>query len=524
VNRVIKLAPTHPSPTLSFMLQSIEVTTHNRLRDLLRHQPNIVGWHHHLTMARLVARALRLSQSSLIQVGISTNCVAAKYRISYLIPALLWSEAVTIAIPTAFQERLMAIELPQLQTWLGTSKAVYCGAKPPDSGFKGLWMIDPQAWLNLQLHQPHLLGHNPIILDGADDLENWAEELLTIKLNPEDWDNLRLSQSLLIWEQIIEIKLQLMASLWQRPDNPYNCYLLDDQDRALLELPSQLIATKLPPSWQKFYQELAKVDRLVWAQIDRTRGTFTLAITPTDLVSVLTPIWSRQTTILLTSSVDLTAKAIGYRQELGLSDVTSIKFPLDKHQDAFKLYLPRWMPMPNTSKFQAVLVDEIKHLLYLTNHQPKFVVILIQDTPLQAQIATILAAEWGTRVQVEQTHLSETSILVSGWEFWQQHQDNLPTPALMMIATLPIPSLEDPLVAAKVGFYKQQRQDWFRLYLLPTGLRILHRAIAPMRSSQGIVAIFDNRIDRRSYGQQVLASLNPMVRISYADLNSIAKY
>ena len=87
-----------------------------------------------------------------------------------------------------------------------------------------------------------------------------------------------------------------------------------------------------------------------------------------------------------------------------------------------------------------------------------------------------------------------------------------------MIATLPIPSLEDPLVAAKVGFYKQQRQDWFRLYLLPTGLRILHRAIDPIRSSQGIVAIFDNRIDRRIYGQQVLASLQPMVRINYREL------
>ncbi|MCY7366644.1 MAG: ATP-dependent DNA helicase, partial [Chamaesiphon sp.] len=267
-----------------------------------------------------------------------------------------------------------------------------------------------------------------------------------------------------------------------------------------------------------------QLDRLVWAQIDRTHGTFTLAITPTDLVASLAPIWQRQPSILITSSVDLTAKAIGYRQELGLSDVTSIKFPLDKQKDSFKLYLPPWMPMPNTSKFQPVLVDEIKHLLYLTNNHPKFVVILIQDTPLQAQLAAILAAEWGTRVQVEQTSLNESNILVSGWEFWQQHQDHLPMPALMIIATLPIPSLEDPLVAAKVAFYKQQRQDWFRLYLLPTGLRILHRAIAPMRSSQGIVAIFDNRIDRRSYGQQVLASLTPMVRISYADLNSISKY
>ena len=513
------------------MLQSIEVTTHTILRDLLRHQPTIVGWNHHLTMARLVARALRLSKSSLIQTGIATHRLEGKYRISYLIPALLWGESVTIAIPTAFQDRLITTELPQLQQWLGTSKSVYCGDRDPAPApeFNGLWICDPQSWLNRQLHHPDSVVHNPVIIDGADDLESWAQELLTVKLTAEDWNSLRLTQSSSIREQIVEIKIQLMAALWQRPINPYNCYLLDASDRALIRSLAKLLTSNLPLNWQKFYQELSKIDRLGWAQIDRTRGTFTLAITPTDLVAELAPIWERQPSILITSAVDLTAKAIGYRQELGLSDVTSIKFPLagiaaqneHRQNDSFNLYIPRWMPMPNTSKFQPVLVDEIKHLLYLTNSSPKFVVILIQDTPLQAQLAAILAAEWGTRVQVEQTDLNQSNILVSGWEFWQQHQDDLPTPGLMIIATLPIPSLEDPLVAAKVGFYKQQRQDWFRLYLLPTGLRILHRAISPMRSSQGIVAIFDNRIDRRIYGQQVLASLNPMVRINYAELSLI---
>ncbi len=502
-----------------FMSQSIEVTTHTIFRDLLRHQPTIVGWNHHLTMARLVARALRLSKSSLIQTGIATHRLEGKYRLSYLIPALLWRESLTIAIPTAFQDRLITTELPQLQQWLGTSKQVYCGDKPPAPEFNGLWIIDSQSWLNLQLHQPELVVGNPIIFDGADDLENWAQDLLTVKLAAEDWDSWRLNQAPIIWEQIIEIKIQLMAALWQRPINPYNCYPLDDSDRVLIESLAKLLASNLSPNWQKFYQELSKIDRLVWAQIDRTRGTLTLAITPTDLVAELAPIWQRQPSILITSAVGLTAKAIGYRQELGLSEITSVKFPLDRQKDLFKLYIPRWMPMPNTSKFQPILVDEIKHLLYLTNSSPKFVVILIQDTPLQAQIAALLAAEWGSRVQVEQTDLNESNILVSGWEFWQQHQDDLPTPQLMIIATLPIPSLEDPLVAAKVAFYKQQRQDWFRLYLLPTGLRILHRAIAPMRSSQGIVAIFDNRIDRRIYGKQVLASLNPMVRINYSDLS-----
>jgi ATP-dependent DNA helicase DinG len=503
------------------MFSSLEVTTHNILRDLLRHQPEIIRWNHHLTMARLVARALRLSKSSLIQTGIATHRLESKYRLSYLIPALIWQKSVTIVIAPAFQDRLINIELPQLQQWLGTSKSIYCGDKPPLPTFTGLWITDPQAWLKLQLHQPKLLAYNPTIIDGADDLENWTQELLTIRINTQDWDSLRVDLSSATWEQIIEIKIQLMAAFWQRPINPYNCYLLDASNRLLIDSLGELITPHSSHQWQQFYRELAKPDRLIWAQVDRILGTFTLAITPIDLVAELSPIWQRQPSLLITSAVDLTTKAVGYCQELGLNEITSVKFSLDQRNDTLKLYIPRWMPMPNTSKFQPVLTTEIKHLLNLTNTCPNFIVILIQDTPLQKQIATILAAEWGTRVQVEQTNLNDSNILVSGWSFWQQHQDDLPIPQLMIIATLPIPSLEDPLVAAKVSFYKQQRQDWFRLYLLPTGLRILHRAISPMRSSQGVVAIFDNRIDRRIYGKQVLASLNPSIRINYADLKSM---
>jgi ATP-dependent DNA helicase DinG len=503
------------------MPQPIEVTTHITLRDLLRHQPAIVDWNHHLTMARLVARALRLSKSALIQTGIATHRIEGTYRLSYLIPALLWPEAITIAIPEAVRSRLIDTELPQLQRWLGTSKQVYCGNTPPPLEFNGLWITNPQSWLSWQLNHPDLATSNPIAIDGADDLEDWAQELLTVKLQPQDWDRLRLSQSPTISAQIIDLKIRLTAALWQRPTNPYNCYLLEASDRLAIESLGEILKPNLPANWQQFYRELLKSNRLVWAQIDRTYGTFNLAITPIDLVAELTPIWQRQPSILITSAVDLNAKAIGYRQELGLGEMTSVKFSLDRDHDSFKLYIPRWMPMPNTSKFQPVLVAEIEHLLNLTNSS-KFVVVLIQDTPLKAQLAAILAAQWGTRVQVDRADLNESNILVCGWNFWQQHQDDLPTPQLTIVATLPIPSLEDPLVAAKVSFYKQQKQDWFRLYLLPTGLRTLHRAIAPMRSSQGIVAIFDNRIDRRIYGQQVLTSLNPTVRINYSDLSSIA--
>lgn len=508
---------------------TIEVTTHAILRDLLRHQPEIVNWNHYLTMARLVARALRMSKSALIQTGVATHRLEGKYRLSYLIPALLWDEAVTIAMPTTCQARSIAHELPRLQQWLGTNKPVYCGKQPPSAaGFKGLWLTDPRSWLNLHLHDPARVGNHPTIVDSADDLEKWAQELLTVTVAPDDWNSLRSSQSSSNWEKIVELKIRLMESLWQRPIDPYNCYVLDPSERSLIESLKNLCLPDLHPNWQKFYQQLsALTTRLVWATIDRTRGRFTLSIAPINLVPHLAPIWERQPTVLITSAIDLTAEALAYRQELGLGEITSVKFSLvstaatkeNRQTDLFQLYIPRWMPMPNTSKFQPVLVDEIQHLLHLINGRPKFTVILIQDTPLKAQLAAMLAAEWGSRVQVDRADLNAENILVCGWQFWQEHQDDLPAPQLMIIATLPIPSLEDPLVAAKVSFYKQQKQDWFRLYLLPTGLRILHRAIDPMRTSQGIVAIFDNRINQRSYGKQVLAALTPAARINYLDLS-----
>jgi ATP-dependent DNA helicase DinG len=502
------------------MSQPIEVTTHLIFRDLLRQQPEIVDWHHYLTMARLVARALRLSTSTLIQTGIATHRLSGKYRLSYLIPALLWDEPLTIAIPGKFHSYLIDSELPQLQQWLGTSKPICCGDNPPPPDFKGLWLTDPRTWLHRQLSQLAPISSQPIAIDGADDLESLAQELLTCKLAFADWDDLRSSQSLDFHDRIIALKLKLTSALWQRPSNPYNCYPLDSEDRQ--EIESLLTSCQnLPINWQRFDRELTKPHRLCWAQIDKTYGTFTLAITPIDLVAELSPIWERQPSILITSAVDLTAQAIGYRQELGLGEVTSVKFPLDRQANAIELYLPRWMPMPNTSNFQPVLIAEIDRLLRLTGDRSQFIVILIQDTPLKAQLAAAIAAEWGTRVQVEQSNLDDSNILVSGWDFWQQHQDRLPTPQLLIIATLPIPSLEDPLVAQRVGFYKQQKQDWFRLYLLPTGLRILHRSISPMRSNRGIVAIFDNRIDRRIYGKQVLAALAPSIRIDRLDLQRL---
>ena len=81
------------------------------------------------------------------------------------------------------------------------------------------------------------------------------------------------------------------------------------------------------------------------------------------------------------------------------------------------------------------------------------------------------------------------------------NQDKLPPPKLLIIATLPFPSLENPLVSSKVNYYKKQYKDWFYSYLLPTALQEMQRSLISLRASKGTITLLDNRINYRSYGK-----------------------
>ena len=192
--------------------------------------------------------------------------------------------------------------------------------------------------------------------------------------------------------------------------------------------------------------------------------------------------------------------------------------------------------MPNTSQFKAAALQEIRTLISARGPTADPTVILIGDVPLKAQFAAILAAEFGSRVQLE-APVDAQGILVTGWDYWLRHRADFATPqaapGLLIMTTLPIPSLENPLVAGRVATYKKRRQDWFKAYLLPEALSRLQHAVAPVRSrthpsfspcieqsmdainSQGVIALLDNRVNYRSYGAQVLAALSPAARSSY---------
>jgi ATP-dependent DNA helicase DinG len=497
----------------------IEAQVHQQLRALLREwgEPS---WPHHLTLARLVARALRLSRSALLQVG-SLSAYQGEYRLSYLIALVMWPGPAVIVAPDSTAQRLLLADLPRLQEKLRIHKSVQQGDRWPGDTFNGLLVTTPTAWLGDRLVGGTAFPDGiPTLIDDADNLERWLRQQLSIQISPLDWNYLTLAypahQAL-----IQDTHVALTHAAFQRPSNPYHRYPLDDGDsQQLARLHQVLTASRtegalqtegpMPPQWANFWQRFTPPDHLLGFSVDRDRGQVNLHCAPVDLAATLAAVWARQPVVLIGAALDPDPAALNFRQRLGLGDLTCLKFTPHRQNDAIQLYVPTHLPLPNTPQFQGMLHQEIRRLLTVPwpdNDGPT--VILLDDLPLKGQLAASLAGEFGSRVQVEQPAIDPTGILVSGWDFWRQRRGLLPPPALLIVATLPLPSLENPMVAGRVAFHKRRRQDWFRLYLFPTAVTELQRAIAPSRLHQGAVALLDTRVHYRSYGTQILDALSP---------------
>ncbi|WP_246198914.1 helicase C-terminal domain-containing protein [Sodalinema gerasimenkoae] len=493
----------------------IEAEVHGALRDFLR----VSGgdrWPHHLTMARLVARALRLGRDALIQTGVFPTS-SQRYALSYLMPILMSPTAVVVIGSTQVRRQLQERDIPDLQAWLGSNKPVQEGDRL-EAGFEGLLLTSPEAWLGDRLAGGEGFRDGvPTLIDGADDWERWTQQSLTVAISPQDWVDW-IAASPDQGPQIRDVQVALVRRSLERPDNPYQSHIIDQREQTAL---AQLSPDAgMPLAWRSFWESWRSHPGGVWAKLNRRQGQLWLYHSPVDLGKCLAPLWERQPMVWVGGALDLERDAAAFRERLGLGDMTCVKFNPVRHP--LHLYAPERLPLPNTPEYKPALLRELHDLIRIGSSAetaPGIITIIVGDVPLRAIVAAQLAADFGSRVRVQQSELPENGILISGWSFWREHQGELPASKLLVIATLPFPSLEDPHVSAQVAHYKQQRQDWFRLYLLPMALSDLQRAIAPIREVQGTVVLLDVRAIYRSYGQQIFAALSPYARVNSPDVS-----
>jgi len=354
------------------------------------------------------------------------------------------------------------VEIPHLQAWLQTQRDILKSDRFP-ANFTGLLLTTPQQWLEDKLgNLGHFPQNIPTIIDRAEDLETCLVDYLTVTITPEQW--FALGSAYPQHKEVIDlIKAQLSQSILGHPINPYNCYLIDAKEKeyiiALLQRLDQDLVTN--SAWQLLAAKIPEHNYLLWTSVDRDREEFTLKISPLEVASFFKPIWQQQPFVLIGSFLDSEKSANLYRQNQGIGEILTLKFAADRESEYIHLYLPDRISAPNTPEFQPMLV--------------------------------------------------------CGWQFWQTHQEKFPTPSLLIIATLPLPSPENPLVAGKIAYYKRQHLDWFRAYLLPTAVREIQQSVQSLRECQGCVAVLDNRVNARSYGRQILSALEPYAKVNYLD-------
>lgn len=513
----------------------MEVLVHQQLRNYLR----AVGgsfWPHHLTLARLVARTLQLGRNALMQMaGQAAN--HHEHCLSYLIPALLLPGPVIIVTTTETQQYILHQQLPQLRRFFSLAKPVVVGTVWPGAKFAGVLLMSQAQWLEASDSQVLPAGI-PTVIDDLEQLVVTAERFLTSTLKPEDWEDL-IRYFPHQAEAIQDLQVKLIHQVFQHPLNPYGCLALTPEELDILHLAIQISHSShsnqdsqdrqsnqdyscLPPAWQLWRSMLASPrDHCFVAQPDRGTGRVVLQGFPLGLGARLKSFWNRQPLVLLGQQIELDPQAPLWKNRLGLDslDFTHLAFTPAQPQETLPLYLPSRFPLPNTPEFAHHLQAHIGQLLWQLQHRfqgTALTVVIVDDVPLREQIAARLAAGFGSQVRVESLLATQGGILVCSGQFWLDHNRVLPLPLALLVATLPIPSREDPRVAAHLEWYKQQHRDWFREYLWPECLHRLALITAPIRTQRTLLTLFDTRIVCRSYGQDVLNLLSPYEWVEFA--------
>jgi ATP-dependent DNA helicase DinG len=471
----------------------LEAQAHQQLKALLRLEGE-TRWPHHLTLSRLVARSLRRGDQTLVRLAPGSD---PSWLLALLVPLALHQGPVALLVSPALHQRLLQVELPRLEA-VGLSLPCWEGPRAPETA--RLWLLQPhelvQAW------REGALAERQLLVPEGERLESQLRQALGVTIDTIHWEQLRRMLPAAA-ASLLELHERLSRRLLARPCGPLQQVPIAPEEEAPLR---QLLAVlgPLPDPWPH-WQASGGDGWTSWARIDPVLLQWQWHRQPLEPLAQLPGLLQGRGLVLVGPGAELPAAGHGLAPcvELSLADPPLLE-PLP-------LFAPQGQPLPNAPHYATHLLDQCRRLVL---GQSGLTVVLLDDEDLRRSLTSGLAAEFGSRVGHQLTAPDTNGVICCGWAWWLEHQPRLPLPCQLVVATLPIASLEDPLTAARVAALRQQGRDWFRELLLPESLGRLQRAVAGLRRNGGRLAVLDGRLRRRGWGRQVLEALEPWVTLS----------
>lgn len=258
-----------------------------------------------------------------------------------------------------------------------------------------------------------------------------------------------------------------------------------------------------------------------WAERNDFRE-WNLQASPLDVSGILKKsLWPNlQGAVLTSATLFIDKKCDAIKEDLGIETALEKTLPYNfDYQSQACLYIPKKIPEPSHPSFAAAAAEEIRNLIEIT--EGGTFVLCTSFANLRSYEEALSDLDFPLLVQGKRSKQSllksflkkRGSVLLATMSFWQGIDIQGDALVSVIIDKLPFAVPNDPYIEAKIQYLKSQGKNAFLDYQLPAAVMLLKQGLGRLiRTSvdYGLLAILDQRLLTKQYGQVFLRNLPPL--------------
>lgn len=259
-----------------------------------------------------------------------------------------------------------------------------------------------------------------------------------------------------------------------------------------------------------------------WVEVNNKRKNHALCANPLEVSEHLQKYLYESTDCCVFTSATLAINGdfVYMKNKLGLIDCRGavISSPFDYERQSY-IFVPLDIPVPGGENYEKELVKGIKTLIELNEGSALvlFTSYRMMDyvyRELEGEIDYLLLkqGDMGKKNLLEWFKEDKHSVLLATDSFREGIDVRGDALSLLIMDKLPFSVPRDPLIKARINYIEKKGINSFAFYMLPEAVLKLKQGFGRLirhRNDKGIIAVFDSRIHRMSYGSRFLNSLPP---------------